>query len=125
MPRASRYLVAGYNYHLTHRCHDRRFLLKFAKEREAYREWLRIGAQRYGVPVYGYCITSNHVHVIVHATDPLAIGKLMQLTHVRSQYPHRRIFEETSVGFDQHQDTWMLKEAPAAYTADSAEKSPV
>ena len=79
MPRASRYLVEGYTYHLTHRCHDRRFLLKFARERDAYREWLRIGAQRYGVPVYGYCVTSNHVHVIVHATDPEAVGQLMQL----------------------------------------------
>ena len=79
MPRASRYLVKGYTYHLTHRCHDRRFLLKFSQEREAYRKWLRTGSQRYGVPVYGYCVTSNHVHVIVHATDPHAVGRLMQL----------------------------------------------
>ena len=79
MPRASRYLVEGYTYHLTHRCHDRRFLLKFSRERQAYREWLRIAAQRYGVPVYGYCITSNHVHVIVHATDRHDVGRLMQL----------------------------------------------
>ena len=54
MPRASRYMVEGYTYHLTHRCHDRQFLLKFKQERDAYREWLRIGVQRYGVSVFGY-----------------------------------------------------------------------
>lgn len=79
MPRASRYLVEGHTYHLTHRCHDRRFLLKCARERDAYREWLRIGAQRYHVPVLGYCITKNHVHVLVHATNRVAVGQLMQL----------------------------------------------
>lgn len=72
-------MVEGYTYHLTHRCHDRRFLLKFSKERDAYREWLRIGSVRYRVPVYGYCVTHNHTHVIVHARDPQAVGRLMQL----------------------------------------------
>jgi len=25
---------------------------------------------RYRVPLYNYCITSNHVHVIAHVEDP-------------------------------------------------------
>jgi putative transposase len=79
MPRATRYLQEGYTYHLTHRCHDRRFLLRFKQEREAYRKWLRIGAKRYDVPVYGYCITSNHAHVIVHVDDREAVARVMQL----------------------------------------------
>ena len=43
MPRADRYMMEGYVYHLTHRCHNRAFLLGFARDRDAYREWLRIG----------------------------------------------------------------------------------
>ena len=69
MPRASRYLREGYTFHLTHRCHDRRFLLKFARDRNTYREWLRQAVKRYEVPVYGFNITSNHVHLIVHVDD--------------------------------------------------------
>lgn len=80
MLRASRYLQEGYTYHLTHRCHDRRFLLRFKQERDAYREWLRVGARRYGVPVYGYCITSSHTHVVVHVDDREAVACMMQLT---------------------------------------------
>ncbi len=79
MPRASRYLLEGYTYHLTHRCHDRRFLLRFRQERDAYREWLRIGVRRHRVSVYAYCLTSNHVHVVVEADDKEAVARLMQL----------------------------------------------
>lgn len=79
MPNASRYLQAGYTYHLTHRCHDRRFLLRFARDRNVYRKWLREGARRYCVPVYNYCVTSNHVHMIVHVDDVEAVAAMMQL----------------------------------------------
>lgn len=79
MPRASRYLRSGYTYHLTHRCHDRRFLLKFVRDRDAYRKWLHEAVKRYSVPVYGYCVTSNHVHLIVHVEETERIGRLMGL----------------------------------------------
>ncbi|MFO7870215.1 MAG: transposase [Kiritimatiellia bacterium] len=79
MPRASRYLIEGYTYHLTHRCHGKEFLLRARKDRQRYREWLREGVARFRVPVYAYSITRNHVHVVVHAVDREAVGKLMQL----------------------------------------------
>jgi putative transposase len=79
VPNASRYLERGYTYHLTHRCHDRRFLLQTIRERHDYRKWLREGALRYDVPIYNYCVTSNHVHVIVHVDDSDAVSSMMQL----------------------------------------------
>ena len=47
VPRANRYLIAGQVYHLTHRCHDRRFLFKFARDGNAYRMKLREGVERF------------------------------------------------------------------------------
>jgi len=41
MPRANRYILPGRIYHLTHRCHDRQFLFRFAKDRDGYRRRLR------------------------------------------------------------------------------------
>ena len=79
MPNASRYLQAGYTYHLTHRCHDNRFLLRTIRERNDYRKWLREGSIRYKVPIYNYCITSNHTHVIAHVENPEAVSAMMQL----------------------------------------------
>jgi len=79
MPRATRYLQDGHIYHLTHRCIDGQFLLRFSKERNAYREWLRVGANRYHVPVLGYAVTSNHTHVVVEVRDRYAVADMMKL----------------------------------------------
>jgi hypothetical protein len=49
MPRANRYIVPGQIYHLTHRCHNQAFLLRFGIDRESYRKWLREGLERHGV----------------------------------------------------------------------------
>ncbi len=79
MPRATRYIVEGYLYHLTHRCADGEFFLRFAKERDAYREWLRVGSTRHHVSVLGYTVTSNHTHVVCEVRDRLAVADMMKL----------------------------------------------
>lgn len=79
MPRASDYLLEGYTYHLTHRCHNREFFLRFVLDRDVYRELLREGVRRHRVPVYGYCVTSSHVRLIVHAGSVEAVSNLIHL----------------------------------------------
>jgi len=34
MPRANRYFLPGYIWHITHRCHKKEFLLKFSTDRK-------------------------------------------------------------------------------------------
>lgn len=79
MPRANDYLLEGHTYHLTHRCHDRRFLLKFARDRNVYREWIREGVKRHRVPLYGFCITGNHVHLLAQADRVEDVSQLVHL----------------------------------------------
>jgi putative transposase len=64
MPRAHRNYLAGYVWHLTHRCHRRQFLLKFARDRRAWRQWLYAARRRYGVCVLNYTATANHIHLL-------------------------------------------------------------
>ncbi len=40
MPRAHRYFLRHHIWHITHRCHQRAFLLKFARGRRRWRQWL-------------------------------------------------------------------------------------
>ena len=40
MPRANRYFLPGYVWHVTHRCHQKDFLLKFSKNRQHWRHRL-------------------------------------------------------------------------------------
>ena len=65
MPRANRCFLPGYVWHITHRCHKREFLLKFARTRQRYLHWLYQARGRFAVEVLNYTITSNHVHLIL------------------------------------------------------------
>ena len=40
MPRANRHFLPGHVWHITHRCHHKQFLLKFARDRRRYVRWL-------------------------------------------------------------------------------------
>ena len=68
----------GCIYHLTHRCHNRQFLLKFVRDRDAYQRLLREEAKMQKVSVLNYCITSNHVHLLVVANSCEQVSRFMQ-----------------------------------------------
>lgn len=78
MPRSNRYILPGCLYHVTHRCHDRRFLLKFAVDRTEYRERLRLALRKHRLSLYAYCITSNHTHLLLACRVKDDISRMMQ-----------------------------------------------
>lgn len=78
MPRANRYIQTGCLYHLTHRCHDRQFLFRFALVRNEYRNRLREALKTFNISTLAYCVTSNHTHLLVEARTPRAISRMMQ-----------------------------------------------
>ena len=65
MPRANRHYIPGYVWHITHRCHKKEFLLKFARDRRRWLAWLFEAKKRYGLCVLNYMVTSNHIHLLV------------------------------------------------------------
>lgn len=78
MPRANRYLLPDCLYHLTHRCHDRKFLFRFAVTRSEYRKRLRAAVSEFRVSLLNYCITSNHTHLLAEAPSEKAVSGMMQ-----------------------------------------------
>jgi putative transposase len=79
MPRSTRFIVPGYVYHLTHRCHNRQFLLKFARDRDFYCAKLRKAVRQFKVPLLNYQVTCNHAHLIAYAEDVSRVSRLMKL----------------------------------------------
>jgi len=65
MPRANRHYIAGCVWHITHRCHKKEFLLKFARDRRRYLQWLFEARKRYDLSILNYTVTCNHVHLLV------------------------------------------------------------
>lgn len=84
MPRAHRHFIPGQLWHITHRCHEKAFLLKFARDRCRYLHWLFEARKRFGLCVLNYVVTSNHVHLLVKDTGEGAIASSMQLVAART-----------------------------------------
>jgi len=92
MPRGNRLVRDGGIFHLTHRCHNRSFLLKFARDRDAYRKKLRDRLQRFDVALLDYCLTSNHVHLLVDAQERSEVSGFMRAVagEFGRAYNHRK-----------------------------------
>jgi len=79
MPRANRYQLPGQAWHITQRCHQREFLLKFVRDRECWLHWLFEAKKRFGLTILNYVVTSNHIHLLVLDDEKDTISKSLQL----------------------------------------------
>ncbi len=79
MARANRHHIPGQVWHITHRCHKKEFLLKFAKDRRRWHSWLFEAKKRFGLRILNYVVTSNHIHLLVVDNGPDVIPKSFQL----------------------------------------------
>jgi putative transposase len=83
MPRRKRNWVKGGCYHITHRCLNKEFFLKFSKVRDVYYSELMEAKSRFKFDILNYIITSNHVHLLVYCRDGSEIEKAIQYVHGR------------------------------------------
>lgn len=91
MSRAKLYMIPGTVWHLTHRCHDRAFLLRFARDRRTWLHWMYRATTKYGLRVLNYAVTSNHIHLIVYIDRCLeAVSRSMLLAASRTALVYNR-----------------------------------
>jgi len=90
MSRIARAIAVGCAHHVTQRGNNRQDVFFVDEDPRVYLQMLAEQAGRYGLEVLGYCLMTNHVHLIgvPHAEDSLA--KAVGRTHFRySQYINR------------------------------------
>jgi len=90
MPRANRHSFPGLVWHITHRCHNRQWLLRFNKDRLRWIHWLFKARQRFDLCVLNYMVTSNHVHLLVLDRGHQEIARSMQLIAGRTAQEFNR-----------------------------------
>ena len=93
MTRAKRFFIPGYIWHLTSRCVNREFLLKFNLDKKRLIFWLYQARLRFNISILNYAITSNHIHIILtNRTDINDIPKAMQLAlgRIAQEYNTRK-----------------------------------
>jgi putative transposase len=76
MPRLSRVVVPGCAHHVTQRGVRSIAVFDSDDDRELYLRLLRFNSVKYGLGILGYCLMTNHVHIVVipDRTDSLALG---------------------------------------------------
>lgn len=80
MPRANRHYLPGLVWHITHRCHNRKHLLKSKPQKRCWLRWVKQARKRYDLRLLNYTITDNHVHLVAYDhSEEQPIAASMQL----------------------------------------------
>jgi putative transposase len=81
MARFARVVVPGAPHHVTHRGNHKQTVFFSDRDRQVYLSLLKRFFEHYSVRVLGYCLMSNHVHLLLVPDGPqslaLGVGRLM------------------------------------------------
>lgn len=81
VPRIARVVVPGVLHHVTQRGNNRQEVFLTDSDREFYLGLLRKRSEQYGLDVLGYCLMTNHVHLLVRPQTTEALARTLGRTH--------------------------------------------
>ena len=91
MPRTARAAEGGMVYHVLNRGNGRMRIFHKPDDFAAFERVLAEALARYPVELFGYCLMSNHWHLVVRPKTDQALGLFMGwigVTHVRRYHEH-------------------------------------
>ena len=83
MARLPRIVAVNIPHHVTQRGNARQFILSGDAERLVYLDLLQRNLKLYRLSLLGYCLMSNHVHLIVVPQQDAALATALKQTHGR------------------------------------------
>jgi putative transposase len=83
MARLARVVAVDIAHHVTQRGNARQFILTSDAERLVYLDLLRQAVQLHELSVMGYCLMSNHVHLVVVPQKTEALANALKYAHGR------------------------------------------
>jgi putative transposase len=83
MPRLSRTVFPGVAHHITQRGNRREQVFFDDEDRQTYLDWLAHYSQRFEVEVLGYCLMTNHVHLVVIPASEDGLHRMLKPLHMR------------------------------------------
>jgi REP element-mobilizing transposase RayT len=81
MPRVARVVIPKCPHHVTQRGNNRQDVFFVDDDRASYLGLLREEGEQYGLEVEGYCLMSNHIHLIVTPRSEAALAKALGRAH--------------------------------------------
>ena len=73
----ARVVAAGVPHHITQRGNNRQDVFLLDDDRRFYLETLRERSQRHGVTLLGYCLMTNHVHLVAIPERPDSLARAL------------------------------------------------
>ena len=90
MPRVARIVITKAAHHITQRGNNRQDVFFVDDDRRVYLELLQKYCEKYGMRVHGYCLMTNHVHLVAIPENEESLAKAIGRTHFcYSQYINR------------------------------------
>ena len=87
MPRLARIVIPDIPHHITQRGNNKQDVFFVDDDRIAYLRFLKEQAARFGVIIEGYCLMTNHIHIIATPNKENALARVMGKTNLLySQY---------------------------------------
>ena len=83
MARLARVIAVGVPHHITQRGNARRFILQDEPDRKVYLDLLRQSTELHGIALVGYCLMSNHVHLVAVPRKADVLARALGETHGR------------------------------------------
>lgn len=91
MPRRPRIVIPNCPHHITQRGNNRQDVFFSDSDRALYLTLLKKHSAAHQVDILGYCLMSNHVHIVASPATPSALSRAIGLTHNDySRYLHIR-----------------------------------
>ena len=83
MARLARVIAVEVAHHVTQRGNARQYILNVDADREVYLSLLGENLERHNASLIGYCLMSNHVHLVMIPRQADALSKSLKHTHGR------------------------------------------
>ena len=87
MPRTARIVVPDVPHHITQRGNNRQDVFFVDDDRRVYLSILKEQSEKFGLEILGWCLMTNHIHLIGRPAGPESLAKALGQTHFRyTQY---------------------------------------
>ena len=90
MPRKARIVLPNIPHHITQRGNNKDAVFFVDKDKDVYLAFLQEESEKYGLELLGWCLMTNHIHLIARPETEDSLAKAVGRAHFRyTQYINR------------------------------------
>lgn len=125
MARTARIVIPGEPHHITQRGNNKQNVFLSNRDRTAYLRFLKEESNRHGLHIVGFCLMSNHIHIIGIPSEAESLQKAIGRTHFRYTQIFNRLHNRSGHLWQNRYFSCAMDETHFMYTLRYVEQNPV